>query len=290
MVTFTFLNLAEDTYPALLNNTNAMDIILCRNVLMYFAPERAKKVLHNLYRALGDGGWLIVSPSEALHALCSPFETVNFPGVILYRKPRRETATRNMEAWEINRAASSSPEVADAPFSAAAGQPQREASQVTPDQKADTLFEEGCSEEAVEQLGARLSQNPADAQALALMARVHANQGQLAVALGWCEKAVAVDRLNPAYHYLLATILQELGQAEAAMHALKRTLYLDQNFVLAHVALGTLTQQQERSKESHKHFANALALLSDYRQDEILPESEGITAGRLREIIRSMGD
>ena len=32
-------------------------------------------------------------------------------------------------------------------------------------------------------------------------------------------------------------------------------------------------------------FANALSLLSIYRQEDVLPESEGLTAGRLREII-----
>ena len=41
MVSFFYLNLARDTYPSLLNNTNGMDIIFCRNVLMYFTPELA---------------------------------------------------------------------------------------------------------------------------------------------------------------------------------------------------------------------------------------------------------
>jgi len=58
-VTFSYLNLAEDAYPSLVNSTNAMDVILCRNVLMYFAQERARKVVDNLHRSLVDGGWLI---------------------------------------------------------------------------------------------------------------------------------------------------------------------------------------------------------------------------------------
>jgi chemotaxis protein methyltransferase CheR len=93
MVTFSCHNLAEDTYPSLLNNTNAMDIIFCRNVLMYFAPERAKKVIKNLHRSLVDDGWLIVSPSETSHVLFSQFETVNFLGAILYRKAARMPQT-----------------------------------------------------------------------------------------------------------------------------------------------------------------------------------------------------
>jgi len=55
-VTFSYLNLADDVYPSLLTNTNAMDVIFCRNVLMYFTAERAREVVRNLYRSLVDGG------------------------------------------------------------------------------------------------------------------------------------------------------------------------------------------------------------------------------------------
>lgn len=42
MVTFSYLNLAEDADPSFLNHPQAIDVIFCRNVLIYFAPERAK--------------------------------------------------------------------------------------------------------------------------------------------------------------------------------------------------------------------------------------------------------
>ena len=51
MVRFAPLNLVEDVYPALANETNAMDVIFCRNVLMYFTPHQARKVIENLHRA-----------------------------------------------------------------------------------------------------------------------------------------------------------------------------------------------------------------------------------------------
>lgn len=56
MVTFSYLNLSEDVYPALQNNTNAMDVIFCRNVLMYFAPDHVKGAAERFYRSLVDGG------------------------------------------------------------------------------------------------------------------------------------------------------------------------------------------------------------------------------------------
>ena len=302
MVSFAYLNLAEDACPSLLHNTNAMDVIFCRNVLMYFHPEKAKTVIQNLHRSLVDGGWLIVSPSEASHVLFSQFMTVNFPGATLYKKdayrpqtmeifpygPEGEPSVSLQPSVECAGALDpkvSSPEQFREPVSSDAEQRNRTEPQLTPYGEALALYERGCYGEAAERLVVWLSQNHDAAKAMALLARVYANEGKLAEGLEWCEKAIAADKMNAGCHYLRATILQEQGLLEEAQAALKRTLYLDQNFVLAHFALGNLTLREAKVKESEKHFENALSLLSAYRQEEILPESEGITAGRLVEII-----
>ena len=86
MVTFSYLNLMEEIYPSLLGNSNAMDIIFCRNVLMYFGSERAKEVVRKLRLSLLDGGLLIVSPCETSQVLYEQFTTANFPGITLYQK------------------------------------------------------------------------------------------------------------------------------------------------------------------------------------------------------------
>ena len=72
------------------------------------------------------------------------------------------------------------------------------------------------------------------------------------------------------------------------MQSLKRALYLDPDFVLAHYALGNLCQSQGRHVEARRHFDNARASLRTHPPDEILPESDGLTAGRLAEMIESM--
>ena len=66
MVTLSYLNLAEDAFPSLSNNTNAMDLILCRNVLMYFSVEQARKVIGNFHRCLIDWGkWYTLTAKPA---------------------------------------------------------------------------------------------------------------------------------------------------------------------------------------------------------------------------------
>ena len=120
---------------------------------------------------------------------------------------------------------------------------------------------------------------------LTLLARAYANQGQLAEARTWCEEASAADKFNPGLHYLQSTILLEQGDLAQARLSLTRTLYLDQDFVLAHFALGNLARQQHKQKEANKHFANALRLLQQCAADELLPESEGMSARQLTEIM-----
>jgi chemotaxis protein methyltransferase CheR len=159
--------------------------------------------------------------------------------------------------------------------------------QPMPYHEAFVLYEQGRYAEAEEQTTALLSKNPNDAKAMAFLTRIYANQGKLAAALAWCERAVAADRLNPGSHYLHATIQQERGQAEEAAKSLRRALYLDPDFVLAHYALGNLGLRQGKFEEADKHFENALSLLSAYPRDDLLPESDGLTAGRLMEIIRA---
>src|SRR5205085_2583027 len=65
MVTFMRLNLADESPLALGANTNAMDVILCRNVLIYFTREAQRATVARLQRTLVPGGWLSVGAAEA---------------------------------------------------------------------------------------------------------------------------------------------------------------------------------------------------------------------------------
>jgi len=290
MVTFDYLNLADNNYPSPLTGIHALNMILCRNVLMYFSPEQAKETVHRLFRSLAPGGWLIVSPSEASQSLMADFAPVNFPGAILYRKADKDA----LRAWQpkdwqaavepmpVSAPVEALPYIPDLP-----PEPPPDTQPVSLEERAFDLYVLGDYASASEILTAALAVNPDDAQSMILMARIRANQGALAEALEWGSKATSVDKLNPSGHYLLGTILLECGQCVEAAAALRRALYLDQGFVLAHFALGNLRQRQGRSKESVRHFENALHALRTCPADVPLPESEGITPGRLAEFIQS---
>ncbi|SDB01838.1 chemotaxis protein methyltransferase CheR [Desulfonatronum thiosulfatophilum] len=96
-VTFAPLNLATDEYPALLNNTHSLDLIICRNVMIYLLPETIRRVLTGFYRCLVEGGWLIVSASESARLRSSKFRPIHLPGATVYRKSMLDTATYRIE-------------------------------------------------------------------------------------------------------------------------------------------------------------------------------------------------
>ena len=285
MVTFSYLNLAEDASPSLVNSTNAMDVIFCRNVLMYFAQERARKVVDKLHRSLIEGGWLITSPVETSTVLFSAFTAVEFPGAFLYRRMAaggpRTVAVRHPVPWYQGDWEAAAPH---APAPAAPSEPA--AFSVALSAFAPEVLHEAGSLQATEAEGAD-SREHDEREMPRHKARACANEGRLAEAIEWCEKAIAADKLNPAHYYLLAAICQEQGQSEAAQRSLGRALYLEPDFALAHFALGNLCLSGGRQREARRHFGNALSLLRACPADALLPESDGLSAGRLVEIIAS---
>lgn len=86
MVTFARINLTESTYPSITNGTTALDIILCRNVTIYFNEATTRAVVDRFYRALAPGGWLVVGHAEPQASTYHQFEVYNFPNTVIYRK------------------------------------------------------------------------------------------------------------------------------------------------------------------------------------------------------------
>ena len=287
MVTFEHLNLVSDNYPSLTTDTNAMDVILCRNVLMYFTSAQISRVVSKLRSSLIDGGWLAVSPSEASQTVFEHFLARMFPGVILYQKseaahPRRHIGTETAAA----RTTDERPVVVP-PSSSTPSTPLRDES-VEPQALAASLYERGLYTQAAATLRESSAVRELDGETFSLLARALANEGNLAEALSCCDRWIAADTLDSGAHYLRAVVLLEQGRAEDARRSLQRALYLEPEFVLAHFALGTLARARARHDEAAKHFANTLRLLNRLRPHDVLRESDGLTAERLTETVRAL--
>ena len=285
-VRFSQLNLAGAGFLSGATDIHTMDVILCRNLLIYFTPSHARKLVENLRHALLDEGWLVVSPSECSQTLFSGFATLNFPGTILYRKSDSVdpiSAAGTSAAWTV--AASAAVKESVAPAWVSFELPGPLAADVLSAESFQAPLEDNPPPRAEDPSTAADAPGPS---VLSIRARALADQGNLTDALGWSERWVAADKLNASAHYLHAVILQERGERASARRSLQRAVYLQPSFVLAHFALGHCAPGGPQSPDAHKHFENALRLLRGRPADELVAESDGLTAGRLMEIIAAL--
>ena len=83
-VVFTRANLVDSARAFMLG---AMDVILCRNVIMYFEMPTRRRVVVAFAERLRPGGYLLLGHAESLIQLSSAFELRHLRGDMVYRKP-----------------------------------------------------------------------------------------------------------------------------------------------------------------------------------------------------------
>jgi chemotaxis protein methyltransferase CheR len=83
-VDFIHLNLVDRSKIALLG---AMDVTLCRNVIIYFGIDTKRRVIETFADKLRPGGYLLLGHSESLINLSSAFELRHLKHDLVYRKP-----------------------------------------------------------------------------------------------------------------------------------------------------------------------------------------------------------
>lgn len=303
LVRFAYLNLIDDRYPALDNDTNGIDLLLCRNVLMYFDAAGMHQVLDKLHRSLVPEGWLALSATESSSTLLAGFAAATFSDATLYRKqahrqasaiatpavrpaPGPDPQTDSTAPWPPACTIAATPPVAPIPARPSSSPAPRPVAAADGYQQALTQYQQGDYAQAAASLAGAAAD---DARSQALAARAWANLGQLEAACRCGQAAVAADKCDAGLRYLLATLLAEQGCTEAATATLKQALYLEQDFVLAHFALANLYRRLEQAQPAARHLATTRQLLAGYPPEAALPEGEGLTAGRLLAIIDSSG-
>ncbi|PWB68639.1 chemotaxis protein [candidate division GN15 bacterium] len=83
MVKFSHVNLND---PRQISMINGMDVIFCRNVMIYFSDEVKKQLVRGFYNALRPGGYYFIGHSETLHGISKAFKLVYFKNALVYQK------------------------------------------------------------------------------------------------------------------------------------------------------------------------------------------------------------
>ncbi len=300
MVKFSYLNLVDEFYSGSDHKYADMDIIFCRNVLMYFSRKQAKKVIDRFYRSLSEGGYLVLGPCESRIAQDSNFQAISFNNTIVFKKETELSRSTNLRIdrrpdYCVQVGTYSSPVVAASPPLALSvvdtQEPRPSVSVLYKDAVAH--YKRGNYQKAVERLSKCL-QAPILAEnekagltigVMMMLARISANQGEMMEALQWCHRLEQEDKLNPASRFFHAVIFLENGEVEKAIKKLQDAIYLDQDFILAYYLLGNQLLLLDKEQTAYRYFNTALILLGKVDKDVLLPESDGLPAGRLQEVI-----
>jgi chemotaxis protein methyltransferase CheR len=83
LVQFSHLNLADANRMRLIQQ---VDIVFCRNVLIYFGAEVKRTVVDGFYRALVPSGYLFLGHAETLHNVSAAFRILPYDGAFVYQK------------------------------------------------------------------------------------------------------------------------------------------------------------------------------------------------------------
>jgi chemotaxis protein methyltransferase CheR len=279
MVRFAPLNLVEPCYPSRVAGLIDFDAIFCRNVLMYFLPPLRKIIIERFHRCLRQGGTFLVSPCETSPAIVEQFTPLHFARAVIYQKGESS----------IKPPATFPPPKNDRGSSHASRRHELPVRFFSPKATVDSSVK--AISAPAPPVRTTSTTPPADtvqSKELASAAKLQANRGCLDEALTLCQKALLAHKLDASLHYLRASILLEQGEASKAGQALNHCLYLAPDFILAHFTLGNLHRQQNRDNAAQKCFRNALNLLNALPAAEILPESEGISAGNLTRLITNL--
>lgn len=101
MVAFKTLNLVNEGFPIRNSELSEFDLILCRNVFIYFDSPAIEQVLNKFYNALQPFGYLITGHAELYGQNLSQFQTKIFPESVVYQ--RLEKSLIETPGFSLNR-------------------------------------------------------------------------------------------------------------------------------------------------------------------------------------------
>jgi chemotaxis protein methyltransferase CheR len=268
--------------PSPLDVDPPLDLIVCRNVLMYLSPTAFARTIERFRRRLAPGGWLLVSPGEASDALYPGFEPEVIDGVRFYRRAVDDPPDPGPLAGPPIRVGSADP----ASLYGEAPAPTVVASDaLTMPVQAPVPASVTALPNPTPPIATPSTTTPRRTPSRDARARALADQGRLADALACCDDWVAAEPLSAAARYVQALVLIEQNGTARAAEALRQALYLDNGFVMAWLALARLARAEGDELQSSRHVEAARRLLEPLPAEMPIPEADGLTARQVLELV-----
>ncbi len=249
-------NLVRDA-PPLLHGQRHFDLVVCRNVLIYYGSDDVARIVGRLVDATAPGGLVALGASESVVDLAGA-EVERFAGRLFLRRADRRPHRPPPPPPAMAPAPKKPPPLAQPPSPPASAST---ATFLVLEPQARALFAAGDTAGADAVLSRVVAASPADVLALHALAHlkmvVHDYDGAgLLLA-----RSLALDPLSPDVHLYAGVLARKRGDWDGARAALQRCLFLDPRSWLASYLLWGALMRLGKSHEADVERARTRRLL-----------------------------
>ncbi|MCC5900190.1 MAG: tetratricopeptide repeat protein [Phormidium sp. BM_Day4_Bin.17] len=301
LVSFKRLNLVSDPFPDVNLNLYDLDLILCRNVFIYFNQRAIEQVLDKFYHSLGMGGYLIAAHAELQSSNHHRFHSQLFPQSVVYQRcdrlephsqisgrspiappPRCQAPPPTTPLTVLSQPSTAVPLERLAPPVMPKIEPGPSLKAEPPHwQEACRHFQASAYGRAIHSAERVLSEQPRHVDAYLLIARAYANLGEYQKAVYYCLQALEIDSLAVGPHYLLAHLYEAQGNIDRAKQVLKKIVYLAPKMPLAYLELAQIYRLEGDLRRATHMEGSAVKLLRSLPPSTPMDVDTQLTAGDL---------
>jgi chemotaxis protein methyltransferase CheR len=284
---------------------NGYDVIFCRNVLMYFAPEQMRLTVQRIARSLAPGGFLFLGHAETLRGVSDAFHLRHTHGTFYYQRredsdavsspvsdsetsadlPPSSIATFD-ETWVETIRAATERVASLVPLAPTGSAPRSEIAWDST--TALDLLQLERFTDALENLRSRPYESEHDPDTLLVEAALLVQTGQLATAEATCRRLIVIDELNSGAHYLLALCREHVGDLVGAGEYDRIAAYLDPTFAMPRLHLGFLARRAGDAETARRELGHALILLKREEASRIMLFGGGFSRNALITLYESV--
>ncbi|MCT7974408.1 CheR family methyltransferase [Laspinema olomoucense] len=316
LVTFRVGNLARDRFPDLTGELSEIDLIICRNVFVYFESPVIGEISQKFAKTLRSGGYLMTAHAElhgqnlaeltpkvfaqsvvyqrrdnsSVNIPVSPYQGYNLPSSFPLPSSSGIATSRKLDPLKhkVNRHKNPPPLYQSSTSSSDLSLKNSEVSLLL--QKAETLFKADRLDESLQTFQHIVKLQPRHFQAYYLIAKIYANLGNYRQAERYCQQAISIDAMSVQPYYIMAHIAEEKGDLDRAKYWLKRILYLAPLSISAYLELAAIYERESDLKRATKMRKTALDILETLPKDYSAEYAEKMTLSELKEyLIKSLG-
>jgi chemotaxis protein methyltransferase CheR len=270
----------------------SLDVIFCRNVIIYFDQPTIVGVMERFYESLRPGGWMFLGYSESLFKISTRFEMVEVGGTFAYQRPINSQGRVPAPVTTLARPSAPPPPPrsptdvesvlrklkADArPPRPSAPRPPPPNPNKPPPRKTPVerlaevvdAIEKGDFPKALRTVRSLADEEPDDLAARLTLGNVHALMGNLDEAREAYQYALSREALCVEARLYTALAEMQGGQLDDAKQELTRALFLEPTLAVGHYLLGQVNERRGDNEGALRAYRNAISQRKQPRHELI---------------------